>query len=331
MSSRLPIIDISPLISRGKERFNVAQELHDACRNAGFFYISEHGISPELLSRLDELSRKFFDLDLEEKMAIRMELAGRAWRGFFPLEGELTSGRPDLKEGVYFGQELDRSDPRVKAGRPLHGRNLFPEHPAGFRETVLEYMQQMTTLGHHLMRGISLSLGLDENYFQQRFTSDPLTLFRIFHYPPQVRKEQWGVGEHTDYGLLTILLQDEAGGLQVKRAGHWISAPPVPGTFICNIGDMLDRLTQGYYRSTPHRVLNTSGLDRLSFPFFFDPGWDVPLSPVPVPDFHQFKEDSTQRWDGSSVHSFEGTYGEYLMKKIGKVFPDLRDRELRGI
>ncbi len=330
MPSDLPIIDISSLVAGARDQSTVARNLHDACRSAGFFYITGHGISPGLLEELDSLSRIFFDLDEEEKMAIRMELGGRAWRGFFPLEGELTSGKPDLKEGIYFGQELDVSDPRVISGRPLHGRNQFPKNPAGLRKTVLTYMHEMTTLGHHLMRGISLSLGLDELYFDKHYTADPLTLFRIFHYPPQVKREQWGVGEHTDYGLLTILLQDRSGGLQVKRSGTWISAPPIPGSFICNIGDMLDRLTRGYYKSTPHRVLNTSGLERLSFPFFFDPGWDVTLSPVPIPDSYKPRDDKADRWDGSSVHEFDGTYGEYLMRKVGKVFPELGDRQLRG-
>ena len=324
----LPVIDISRLITRSADQMNVAYEIHNACRDAGFFYITGHGIRAGLMSEMDALSRQFFELDLEEKMRIRMELGGRAWRGFFPLEEELTSGKPDLKEGIYFGQELGDSDPRVSSGLPLHGRNLFPENPNGLKRVVLEYMSEMTKLGHHLMRGISLSLGLDEKYFEKRFTGDPLVLFRIFHYPPQAKQDQWGVGEHTDYGLLTILLQDGSGGLQVKRDGQWIAAPPIPGTFICNIGDMLDRLTQGYYRSTPHRVLNTSGLERMSFPFFFDPGWDVALHPVPIPKSHQLSDDKTERWDGESVHAFEGTYGEYLIGKVGKVFPDLGDREL---
>ena len=329
MAIELPINDISPLIDRTDSQLDVARQLHGACRNAGFFYIAGHGIAEDLLANLDHISRIFFDLEIEEKMAIRMELGGRAWRGYFPLEGEITSGKPDLKEGIYFGEELDETDPRVVSRTPLHGTNLFPSSPFSMKGVVLEYMKELTELGHHLMRGISLSLGLDESYFAERFTSDPLTLFRVFHYPPQQKSNQWGVGEHTDYGLLTILLQDRSGGLQVKQAGRWISAPPIAKTFICNIGDMLDRLTRGYYRSTPHRVLNTSGLERLSFPFFFDPGWDVSLEPVAIPQSHQMDDDQTGRWDGQSVHEFEGTYGEYLMGKVGKVFPDLSQKELR--
>ena len=153
-----------------------------------------------------------------------------------------------------------------------------------FRETVLEYLEAMTRLGHELMRGIALSLGLSETYFADRYTSDPLILFRIFNYPAQPSRpkenKSWGVGEHTDYGVLTILRQDSTGGLQVKSRSGWIDAPPLPGSFVCNIGDMLDRMTGGLYRSTPHRVRNPGGQDRLSFPFFFDPNFNAEVKPI---------------------------------------------------
>jgi isopenicillin N synthase-like dioxygenase len=113
---------------------------------------------------------------------------------------------------------------------------------------------------------------------------DPLLLFRIFHYRerhdrPRIRRG-WGVGEHTDYGVLTILKQDDAGGLQVKSRSRWIAAPPIAGAFLCNIGDMLDRMTGGRYRSTPHRVSSPTERDRLSFPFFFDPNFDAKVQPI---------------------------------------------------
>jgi isopenicillin N synthase-like dioxygenase len=210
----------------------------------------------------------------------------------------------------------------VKAGVPMHGRNLFPANIPQFRETVLEYIEAMTELGHALMRGIALSLGLDQSYFAERYTSDPLILFRIFNYPASSTTTEWGVGEHTDYGLLTILKQDEAGGLQVKTQSQWIEAPPIPGSFICNIGDMLDRLTAGLYRSTPHRVRNVSGRDRLSFPFFFDSNFNAMVEPIDLG--HTAPDDLDERWDRASVHEFRGTYGDYLLNKVSKVFPQLR-------
>ena len=324
--SQVPIIDISALVCGTDERYTVASQIGEACRECGFFYIIGHGVNENLQQRIEELSRQFFAQDLETKLKIRMALGGKAWRGYFPVGGELTSGKPDQKEGIYFGAELGEEHPLVQAGTPLHGSNLFPCNIPMFRETVLEYMQAMTQLGHILMGGIALSLGLEESYFTDRYTADPLILFRIFNYPAYASlsdaEDKWGVGEHTDYGILTILKQDDSGGLQVKSKSGWIAAPPVPGSFVCNIGDMLDKMTGGLYRSTPHRVQNLSGCDRLSFPFFFDPNFNVEVKPIELGGV--VNDDYKERWDGASVHAFRGTYGDYVLSKVSKVFPELR-------
>ena len=329
MTSQLPIINIRPLLDGSTDRQTVATQLNRACCEVGFFYITGHGVAVELQQRLESLSRQFFAQPLETKMEIRMALGGRAWRGYFPVGNELTSGQPDLKEGIYFGAELGLDHPLVKAGTPMHGANLFPANPPGFRETVLEYMAAMTELGHTLMAGIALSLGLEKSYFANRYTADPLTLFRIFNYPQPESGQQsaWGVGEHTDYGILTILKQDDSGGLQVKSKGgrlnsEWIAAPPIENTFVCNIGDMLDRMTGGLYRSTPHRVRNQSSRDRLSFPFFFDPNFNAEVKAIPMGI--ETNDDSQERWDQASVHDFSGTYGDYILGKVSKVFPQLQ-------
>ena len=324
-SSDIVVVDAGPFLGRTAGRRAEARAIRHACRDCGFFYISGHGVSDTLLSRLDEQSRAFFALPLEQKLSIRMARGGRAWRGYFPIGGELTSGKPDQKEGLYFGAELADDHPKVVARTPLHGRNLFLDEISGFRETVLEYIDAATRIGHTLMEGVAISLGLDESYFDARYTHDPLVLFRIFRYPPRTAAsddETWGVGEHTDYGLLTILLQDAVGGLQVKSPRGWIDAPPLPGTFICNIGDMLDRMTSGFYRSTAHRVRNPSGRARLSWPFFFDPGFDAEVRPID-PDA-SVTDDKEERWDRASVHDFHGTYGDYILAKVSKVFPELR-------
>ncbi|MFF5209638.1 isopenicillin N synthase family dioxygenase [Streptosporangium sp. NPDC000396] len=318
---RLPVIDVSALVNDGPRarRERTARLIERACRDSGFFYISGHGVPASLLGRLDEAARRFFALPLEEKMEISMDRAGRAWRGFFPVGGELTSGRPDLKEGVYFGAELPEDDPRARL--PLHGRNLFPAQVPELGEAVLAYLGTLTGLAQSVMRGVALSLGLAEDYFATGYTADPTVLFRIFHYPPaSPGSEEWGVGEHTDYGLLTLLAQDRNGGLQVHAGTGWIEAPPIPGTFVCNIGDMLDKLTGGFYRSTPHRVRNVSGRERLSFPFFFDPGWDAEVPPLPS---RGVTGGGRARWDGQDLRAFTGTYGEYLLGKVSKVFPQL--------
>ncbi|WP_280151351.1 2-oxoglutarate and iron-dependent oxygenase domain-containing protein [Piscinibacter sp. XHJ-5] len=318
----LPVIDLGLDDAPGR--------IGDACRAHGFFYVVNHGVDEALCRRLEDLGRRFFALPEATKMRWRMELGGRAWRGYFPLGGELTSGRPDWKEGLYLGNELDDHHPLVQARTPLHGRNLFPDLP-GFRETLLDYMARLTSLGHRLMQAIALSLALPPDYFFVRCTADPLILFRLFNYPtrpvPAGTGARWGVGEHTDYGLLTILRQDDVGGLQVKARDGWTDAPPLPASFVCNIGDMLDRMTGGRYRSTPHRVqLNASGRDRLSCPFFFDPGFGARVQPIE--GLAGADDDSAARWDHANVHAFEGTYGDYLMGKVGKVFPQLKQQVL---
>jgi isopenicillin N synthase-like dioxygenase len=326
----VPVIDIAPLVAtdgRGDAASvaGVGAAIDRACRDAGFFAITGHGVSPALRARLDVLAREFFALPDREKQRIAMVHGGRAWRGWFPVGGELTSGRPDRKEGLYFGAESPPDD------RPLHGPNLFPERPAGLRDAVLDYIDAMTRLGCVLMRAVATGLGLEPTWFERTVTGEPLVLFRIFHYPAvstSVDDDSWGVGEHTDYGLLTILGQDGTSGLEVRSHGEWVAVPAEPGTFVCNVGDMLERMTAGAYRSTPHRVRNSSGRARLSFPFFFDPGWDARLRPVPGAGAPPL-DAAEHRWDRADPHAFSGTYGAYLLAKVGHVFPALRDDVLR--
>jgi isopenicillin N synthase-like dioxygenase len=336
----LPVIDVAPLTGGqlagggSPAARAVAERIQAACRAHGFFYVTGHGVPGQLLGELAAASAEFFALPVADKLEIGMERGGRAWRGYFPVGGELTSGQPDLKEGLYFGAELPEDDPRVLAGLPLHGANLFPRQVPRLRELVLSYLDALSGLGQSVLSGIALSLGLDAGYFADGYTADPTILFRIFSYPPAAPvtsgtgDASWGVGEHTDYGLLTLLAQDDSGGLQVAAPGGWIDAPPLPGTFVCNIGDMLDRLTGGWYRSTPHRVRNVSGRTRLSFPFFLDPGFGAEVPPLPG---HVLREIGAAtgdagrpRWDGQDPRAFTGTYGEYLLGKVSKVFPQLR-------
>jgi isopenicillin N synthase-like dioxygenase len=330
----LPVVDVSALRGGGAARDDVARQLDAACRDVGFFYVVGHAVDEGLQGRLEALSREFFGLPDDEKARIAMAAGGRAWRGWFPVGGELTSGSPDRKEGIYFGAELGPDHPRVAGGVPLHGPNLFPARPAGLRDAVLAHMAAMTDLGHLLASAIARALGLADDWFATHLTADPTVLFRIFHYPPAAdtaaearshAERPWGVAEHTDYGLLTILRQDDTGGLEVRTPTGWTVAPPIPGSFVCNLGDMLERMTGGLYRSTPHRVRNPGQAGRVSFAFFFDPSWDaevgtLPLEGTPAP--------SAPRWDGANVHELTGTYGDYLLAKVAKVFPDLGARAL---
>jgi isopenicillin N synthase-like dioxygenase len=319
--SSLPVIDLS---TSDAERDRVAREIDQAASEYGFFYVTGHGVAPRVIESILGLSRVFFQLDAETRNRIHMSRGGRAWRGYFPVGGELTSGRPDLKEGIYFGAELSEEDARVRAGMPLHGRNLFPDLPA-FREAVLDYMDALTRLAHELMSLVGRGLGIGDEYFVRHYTADPTLLFRIFNYPssPQVSADSRGVGEHTDYGLLTLLYQDDVGGLQVKHGSSWLDVPHVPGTFVINLGDMLERLTSGRYTSALHRVSNSSGRSRISMPFFFDPSFDAVLEPIPGVGPAAPRRGLIERWDGIDLRELRGTYGEYLIGKVSKVFPEL--------
>lgn len=323
----VPVIDVSAL--RGPDaaaRAEVGRAIDAACRSYGFFVIEGHGIADALRCDLDAAARDFFARPIAEKRAIAMEHAGSAWRGWFPLGGELTSGRSDQKEGLYFGTELAADDPRVASRGLLHGPNQFPTTPAALRPLVLTWIDAMSDLAERVLAGMALGLGLPESWFRDHLTAEPVKLFRIFRYPPTSPGDEhtnpWGVGEHTDYGLLTLLVHDGTPGLEVLGPNGWVDVPADADRIVCNLGDMLDRMTEGRYRSTAHRVRNTSGHDRLSFPYFHDPSWDaevraLPLTGDPAPD------DRASRWDGTSLRTLHGTYGEYLTAKVAKVFPAL--------
>lgn len=300
-----------------------AAAIDRACRQDGFFVVVGHGVSAALADRLDAAAREFFALPDDEKAAIAMRHGGAAWRGWFPVGGELTSGRPDRKEGIYFGQELPAADER-----PMHGPNLFPERPAGLKDLVLDYLDAVTAVGQRVVALMDRALGVDGRL--AGLVDEPLVLFRIFGYPPLAvpaapddggSGDEFSVGEHTDYGLLTLLRQDDAGGLEVRGPDGWRSVAPVADSFVCNIGDMLEKATGGRYRSTPHRVRNRSGRYRVSMPLFLDPGWDARVQPLVRAGGPTV---AGERWDGADPHLFDGRYGDYVWDKVGKVFPDLR-------
>jgi isopenicillin N synthase-like dioxygenase len=321
----LPIIDMASLFGGdARAHMGVAAAIARACEDDGFFYVVGHGVGAATLARLEAEARGFFALPLAEMDAVSMARGGAAWRGWFPFRGELTSARPDDKEGFYFGEELGPDDPRVRARWPLHGANLWPDATPGLRPAVKAFMAEAQSAAATLMRGVSLALGLAPDHFAKAYLRQPTLLFRIFRYPPTA-PEAWGVGEHTDYGLLTLLAQDDAGGLEVKSRSGWVDVPPLAGALVCNIGDMLERLTGGRFVSTPHRVVNRSSRDRLSFPFFYDPDFSAVMTPVPGA---YASGPEAPRWDGASVHAFSGTYGEYLLAKVGRVFPDLKTAAL---
>ncbi|MDP2292028.1 MAG: 2OG-Fe(II) oxygenase family protein [Actinomycetota bacterium] len=298
---------------------DASSRIDAACRDVGFFAVPLGAALGEQRDELIGLAAEFFALPEAEKATVSMAVGGPAWRGWFPLGGELTSGVPDRKEGYYFGAELP-PDPR-----PMHGANIWPARPAGFERAVTDWMTAMERLGQRLLQLMATGLGLEPSYFADGLTAAPTPLFRIFRYPPHPTGDTstWGVGEHTDYGLLTLLATDGTPGLQVHSHGEWIDAPASADLVICNLGDMLDRLTGGRYRSTPHRVRNHGGHDRYSLPFFLDPGWEASVEPIAFADEWDVPLDQQARWDKANLRDVGGTYGQWLSAKVAKVFPTL--------
>ena len=278
----LDVIDLSGLGSGDPAAVRrVAAELGRACRETGFFYVRNHGVPDALLSGIFRCSQAFF----AAPRAAKDELAitrSRHNRGYVGIATEsLNLAQADLKEAFNIGLDLPASDPEVIAGKPFRGVNVWPATP-GFRETTLAYFNAVWRLGVELHQAIAADLGLPPTFFDDKFDR-PMATLRLLHYPPRDRNQKLpGAGEHTDYGSLTILLTDDVGGLEVRRRdGAWIKAPPIPGAFVCNIGDCLMRWSNNTYVSTPHRVTSPPGRDRYSIAFFFDPNPDALIECLP--------------------------------------------------
>lgn len=284
--NQLPVIDISGLASsKAEDRKAVGDKIRAACIDNGFFYISNHGISQGLIEAVEQQARGFFSQPDEAKAQVA-KTQSKCNRGWEPLKAQSldVTAPPDLKETFYLGLDLPLDHPMVVAGKFNYGPNQWPVDLPGFKPTMRAYHAAMLDLGERLMVGLALSLELPEDYFEG-FDRDPLSTLRLLYYPPQpvdALANQIGAGAHTDYGTLTMLLQDANGGLQVRDVdGTWIHAKPIPGTFVVNIGDAIARWTNDLYRSTLHRVVNVSGKERHSIPFFYSGNADHPLACIP--------------------------------------------------
>ncbi len=276
-AERLPVVDLADAASADPAaRAAVAWEVHKAARQDGFFYVVNHGVAPELMAGQLEAARRLFALPPEAKMALHSALFPNR-RGYDPMAAQtLDAGSPpDLKESFSTGREVAADHWFIREAVPFEGENPWPSALPGFREQVLAYTGAMTALGQTLTRLLAQSLDLAPGYFDDG-VGEPSCTVRLLRYPPQpavAAANQLGSGAHTDWGLLTLLLQDDRGGLEVQNGdGDWIRADPMAGALVVNLGDMTERLTGGLYHSNLHRVLNdASGADRYSVATFFNP------------------------------------------------------------
>jgi isopenicillin N synthase-like dioxygenase len=282
MTSSLPIIDMATYRAGAPEaKARLVQDIAAVSRELGFFYLVNHGVPDGLLADQLAWGRRFFEQSLEAKMAVDLRLSP-VRRGYEPMALQtLQAGMaPDQKEGFGLGRELGPDHWLMRRAAPFEGPNQWPASSEvfdgeGFQTQMETYREAMTDLGRELSGLLAASLGLPEDYFAQALV-DPSVNVRLLHYPPQpsqVPADRLGCGAHTDWGLITILLQDDCGGLEIETsADQWLRATPVPGALIVNLGDMVVRLTGGRYASNVHRVINTQpDRDRYSVATFFNP------------------------------------------------------------
>ena len=280
---RLPMIDLSLFELGDPWRDQVAAQIDAASSQFGFFYIVGHGIDTSVVAPLMESGRRFFSAGAAEESRVQVAHDSRARTGTHQAGNDPAADRSDLNEGLYFearlAQDLDAED----GDTSVCGQIFLPDVP-GFREPMLDYVRSLTGLAHNLMAMIARALRLQDSYFVDRYTGSPGTSFRIFHYPQladaSAPTDQCGIGTHSDRGLLTILKQDSVGGLELKYQERWIAVPDIPHAFVCQVGDMLERLTNGRYLSAAHRVRSSMHGHRVAMPFCFEPNIDARIEPI---------------------------------------------------
>ena len=310
----IPMLDVSVFRSGDRGVQSVARELRGYLENVGFLYIKGHDVPHASIEAVRAESRRFHALPLEEKMKLKMD---RNFRGYIPINTStiVTSSvakvtKPNQSESLMLMHEVAADDPDALAGKPLQGPNQWPAEDLlpGFRSVVETYVSQMSALGRQMLDAITIALGMPKGSLAHHFAK-PTTFLRLLHYPTQRDEDGlFGSAPHTDYGFITLLAQDDVGGLEVKnKAGDWIPAPPIPDTFVMNVGDILARWSNDVFVSTPHRVINRSGKERYSQPFFFDPSMDSLIEALP------------SCVSAESPAKYEPVlYGNYLMERIDK-------------
>jgi isopenicillin N synthase-like dioxygenase len=283
-AGNLPVLDLGRLISSGREREEFLGELRETAHQYGFFYVTGHGIPHTEVQYLFYLARRFFGLSEAEKLSID-QLHSPHFRGYTRVGFERTRGRPDWREQFDIAAERPAlNDPSLPPWNRLEGPNQWPPSLPELKPFLLGYQNQVTALAIRILEALSESLGQDKRAFETIYTPAPSQRLKVIRYPERGgTDDDQGCGPHKDSGFLTVLLQDAVGGLQVELDGRWIDAPPIPGTFVINIGEILELATSGYFRADVHQVVTPKASDRLSVAFFFGANLDatVPLLNLP--------------------------------------------------
>jgi isopenicillin N synthase-like dioxygenase len=278
VSQTLPTLDFRRFEAEPAERASFLADLRAAARGPGFFYLVGHGLDSDLIDQVLKLSRRFFALPEADKLSIEM-VNSPHFRGYNRAGYEHTLGKPDWREQVDIGAEK-AAKPFDKSAPPwarLQGPNQWPAALPELRPTLLRYQSEITALGIRVLRAFAAALDQPENAFEPIYTPEPNQLIKIIRYPGRAAGESdQGVGAHKDSGFLTLLLQESQAGLQVEGERDWINAPPVAGSLVVNIGEILELASNGYLRANVHRVVSPpAGADRLSVAFFLGASHDA--------------------------------------------------------
>lgn len=285
----LPVINLeSQLAAPGSTEAQACiEQLRDACQGPGFCYIEGHGVPEQADLAILDISREFFRLPEAERNALAIANSPH-FRGYTVLGDEITRGRSDWRDQLDVGPEepATESAPGGPAWQRLRGPNQWPASLPGMQSTVLGWMQAMDTVGLAVLRALAVGLGQPVNHFDDVVLPRGDPHLKLMRYPAQQQqgKSDQGVGLHHDSGLVSFVLQDDVGGLQVERNGELVDAEPIPGTYVMNLGEMMQALTNGYLKATPHRVISPpSGRERLSVAYFFHPRLDASFTPIALP------------------------------------------------
>jgi len=316
----LPILDLSQLDAGPDAAARFRDDLRAATHDVGFFYLTGTGVTPELEERLHRAALDFFALPEADKLAIE-NVTSPHFRGYTRVGGERTQGKIDWREQIDIGPEREPVEGGPDFQR-LIGPNLWPAAQPELREVVEEWHARLSDVARTLLRAWAAALGAPETYFDENF-GEPSTLIKIVRYPGTDEPEpQQGVGAHKDSGVLTLLwVEPGKGGLQVERDGEWVDAPPVPGAFVVNIGELLEYATGGYLKATNHRVISPAAPDeRISVPFFFNPALDAKLPLIDLPDELAAHARGVTEDPSNPIHSL---YGENALKSRLRAHPDV--------